>query len=229
MYLTFFRYLTFLSHIPTTLQVSSKSGSPLRPFPQPLLSLSSQTSGSIPSLSLPVPVPSEHASLKWCHFGILIILSGRPLKNHRWEKGFLSSSFLPKSRSWDFPWKVCPPCTRKRIFLSLETQSWCQNKLVQTNLLKLPYLSLVLSSFVNGFSIQWPIIYCSCPSPFILSNPHNLFFVWKVCQFSVLPASLDLHFPHEDSHMHLKILKTAWFSPVNLSYVSLILRPSHRT
>ena len=40
-------------------------------------------------------------------------------------------------------------------------------------------------------------------------------------------ASLGLHFPFEDYHVHIKILnKFVCFSPVKLSYVSFILRPA---
>ena len=40
-------------------------------------------------------------------------------------------------------------------------------------------------------------------------------------------ASLGLHFPFEDSHVHIKIPNTfVCFFPVALSYICLILRPT---
>lgn len=77
------------------------------------------------------------------------------------------------------------------------------------------------------FSSHCATIYTACnPSRFVLSHHHNLsFFVKNVCKLWDLMASSGLNFPSEVSHMHTHKTKFICFSPINLSYVSLIIRP----
>lgn len=136
------------------------------------------------------------------HFGILIILNRRYLRNSRCRKGSLISTFLPRGQSKNFPWERCSSCSRKTTFLSLETRT--QHKVtIKTTLLNSPYLPLVSLKY---FLVIFPQYTAPIPSLFVSSVLHKKYFLIKIYNLLLLTASLGIHFPYEDHHVHIKIL-----------------------
>lgn len=55
----------------------------------------------------------QNMTLQIGHFGLVFILSWRHLRNSRYRRESLTFPFLPKSKSWNFPWTRCSPLLGK--------------------------------------------------------------------------------------------------------------------
>lgn len=117
---------------------------------------------------------------KICCFGILTILSWRDLRNSRYGKCSVTSSFSSQKQIINFPTGKMPSGTytrSRRPFLSPETGSWCWKGHVQANLLRWHLLSSV--SFHLSCT-SWSLSHNLLPLPqaplpcHILTSNHSL-------------------------------------------------------
>lgn len=163
-------------------------------------------------------MPLQHMPL-WC----IDCFELKALEKQQIQEGLSDFPFSTWKLVLKFPRKRCTPWTKKRTSSSPETGNRHWNGSVQTpKLLNNPHLPLASSP--TYLLITSPQFTAATPNPFVLTFHHNFtislserytcFLLWLLPRVRKPPGAGK------------NLVKLVCFSPINLSYVSLIPRPS---